>query len=246
MNDGHFVAAIDGLKIEPLPLDLSGVAADGSRHPFRPIRDVASLVDSLDDRVMAGFGGVAEYGITVRWDKNFLKIVRLLLERRAELPHVWRGAVRRHDHDRQRLCDGLRPCRAVRRRRPPDRDPDAEQSRAGRAPSLRFPDGVAADRGGQDRQHRQSDRAAAGRRHRRRADRDRHRDRVAGLLPGPGREVPRALRDACRRARRRAGARRMERGRARGRRPNSSPMAGRSAPSARPRAARAARRFWRI
>src|SRR5258707_7423202 len=33
---------------------------------------------------MAGFGGVAEYGITVRWDKNFLKLVRLLLERRAE------------------------------------------------------------------------------------------------------------------------------------------------------------------
>ncbi len=33
---------------------------------------------------MAGFGGVAEYGITVRWDKNFLKIVRLLLERRSQ------------------------------------------------------------------------------------------------------------------------------------------------------------------
>jgi NADPH-dependent glutamate synthase beta subunit-like oxidoreductase/NAD(P)H-flavin reductase len=31
---------------------------------------------------MAGFGGVAEYGITVRWDKNFLKLVRLLLQRR--------------------------------------------------------------------------------------------------------------------------------------------------------------------
>ncbi|MCA0249568.1 MAG: pyridine nucleotide-disulfide oxidoreductase, partial [Proteobacteria bacterium] len=28
--------------------------------------------------------GVAEYGITVRWDKNYLKMVRLLLERRAE------------------------------------------------------------------------------------------------------------------------------------------------------------------
>ena len=27
---------------------------------------------------------MAEYGITVRWDKNFLKIIRLLLERRAE------------------------------------------------------------------------------------------------------------------------------------------------------------------
>jgi len=25
---------------------------------------------------------VAEYGITVRWDKNFLKLIRLLLERR--------------------------------------------------------------------------------------------------------------------------------------------------------------------
>ena len=82
INDGHFVAAVDGLKIEPLPVELSGVAADGSRHPFCPIRDMASLVDGLGNRVMAGFGGVAEYGITVRWDKNFLKIVRLLLERR--------------------------------------------------------------------------------------------------------------------------------------------------------------------
>jgi len=83
VNDGHFVAAIDGLKIEPLPADLCGVAPDGTRRPFQPIRDVASLVEGLDDRVMAGFGGVAEYGITVRWDKNFLKLVRLLLERRT-------------------------------------------------------------------------------------------------------------------------------------------------------------------
>jgi NADPH-dependent glutamate synthase beta subunit-like oxidoreductase/NAD(P)H-flavin reductase len=84
VNDGHFVAAIDGLKIEPLPPQLSGVAQDGGRRPFQPISDVMSLVEGLDDRVMAGFGGVAEYGITVRWDKNFLKIVRLLLERRAD------------------------------------------------------------------------------------------------------------------------------------------------------------------
>ena len=83
MNDGHFVAAIDGLKIEPLPPELAGVAQDGTRRRFQPIRDVMTLVEGLDDRVMAGFGGVAEYGITVRWDKNFLKIVRLLLERRA-------------------------------------------------------------------------------------------------------------------------------------------------------------------
>ena len=83
LNDGHFVAAIDGLKIEPLPSDVCGVTPDGGRPPFGPIRDVMSLVEGLDDRIMAGFGGVAEYGITVRWDKNFLKIVRLLLERRA-------------------------------------------------------------------------------------------------------------------------------------------------------------------
>ena len=45
---------------------------------------------------MAGFGGVAEYGITVRWDKNFLKVIRLLLERRAQFAHVRRRALRRH------------------------------------------------------------------------------------------------------------------------------------------------------
>ena len=41
---------------------------------------------------MAGFGGVAEYGITVRWDKNFLKVIRLLLERRRQF--VMFGGVR--------------------------------------------------------------------------------------------------------------------------------------------------------
>ena len=92
MNDGHTVAAIDGLKIEPLPPEISGVALDGKRVPFAPIRDIAQLYERLDDRVMAGFGGVAEYGITVRWNKNFLKIIRLLLERRREFRHV--GGVR--------------------------------------------------------------------------------------------------------------------------------------------------------
>jgi len=84
MNDGHTVVGIDGLKIEPLPEEFAGVDALGQRSPFRPIRDVKEIYESLNDRVMAGFGGVAEYGITVRWDKNFLKIIRLLLERRQE------------------------------------------------------------------------------------------------------------------------------------------------------------------
>jgi NADPH-dependent glutamate synthase beta subunit-like oxidoreductase/NAD(P)H-flavin reductase len=77
MNDGHHVVGIDGLKIEPLPEGLAG-------KDFNPIRDVNELWENLDDRVMAGFGGVAEYGITVRWDKNFLKVIRLLIERRAQ------------------------------------------------------------------------------------------------------------------------------------------------------------------
>ncbi|HQT76498.1 MAG TPA: FAD-dependent oxidoreductase [Rhodopila sp.] len=82
MNDGHTVVAIDGLKIEPLGFD-----------PTIPVRDVETLYENLDDRVMAGFGGVAEYGITVRWNKNYLKLVRLLLERRrAQFAHF--GGIR--------------------------------------------------------------------------------------------------------------------------------------------------------
>ncbi|MGH7012838.1 MAG: FAD-dependent oxidoreductase [Stellaceae bacterium] len=84
MNDGHTVVGVDGLKIEPLPVEFSGTDLSGARQPFKPIRDVAEIREALHDRVMAGFGGVAEYGITVRWDKNFLKMIRLLLERRAE------------------------------------------------------------------------------------------------------------------------------------------------------------------
>src|SRR3546814_940470 len=60
LNDGHAVVAVDGLKIEPLPPEISGVDARGSRVPFRPIRDVEDLYERLDERSMAGFGGVAE------------------------------------------------------------------------------------------------------------------------------------------------------------------------------------------
>jgi len=70
---GCAVVGIDGLKIEPLPDTLLN----------EPVRDYASLCERLDERVMAGFGGVAEYGITVRWDKNFLKLIYLTLARRS-------------------------------------------------------------------------------------------------------------------------------------------------------------------
>jgi NADPH-dependent glutamate synthase beta subunit-like oxidoreductase/NAD(P)H-flavin reductase len=84
LNDGHTVVGIDGLKIEPLDAAISGVQPDGKRVAFRAIHDIAELREPLEHRVMAGFGGVAEYGITVRWDKNFLKIARLLVERRNQ------------------------------------------------------------------------------------------------------------------------------------------------------------------
>lgn len=66
---GHQVVIVDGLKIEPEP------------RPPGPVRDFDTLAEPLDARLAGGFGGVAEYGITVRWDKNFLRLIRLLLER---------------------------------------------------------------------------------------------------------------------------------------------------------------------
>ena len=196
MNDGHTVVAIDGLKIEPLPADISGVDANGRRTPFRPIYDVEELYESLDDRVMAGFGGVAEYGITVRWNKNFLKIVRLLLERRNEFSMF--GGVRFGGtmSIESAFEDGFRSYRAVRRRGPPHRDPDEERSRPRRAPGLRLPDGAAAHRRRECGFGRQPAGPAADRGDRRRADGDRYRNRVARLLPGAGGAVPDPLRDA--------------------------------------------------
>ncbi|MBT4880837.1 MAG: FAD-dependent oxidoreductase [Alphaproteobacteria bacterium] len=82
MNAGHTVVGMDGLKIEPLPSSLSGVDVLGNNHSFQLIENAASLFKALSERIVGGFGGVAEYGITARWDKNFLTVVRLLLERR--------------------------------------------------------------------------------------------------------------------------------------------------------------------
>lgn len=92
LNDGHTVVGIDGLKIEPVEAALSGVDALGGRVPFVPVKDINTLYEQLDERTLAGFGGVAEYGITVRWDKNYLKILRLLLERRDHFSMI--GGVR--------------------------------------------------------------------------------------------------------------------------------------------------------
>lgn len=83
LNEGFIVVGIEGLKIEPLDSDVSGIDIYGKRHAFKPIKNVrAEIFEDLNTRKAYGFGGVAEYGITVRWDKNYLKLVRLVLERR--------------------------------------------------------------------------------------------------------------------------------------------------------------------
>ena len=79
LNEGFGVIGIDGLKIEPLPADWTG---DLGRRCPKPIRDLSEITEELDERILSGFGGVSEYGITVRWDKNFLTMVQLMLSRR--------------------------------------------------------------------------------------------------------------------------------------------------------------------
>ena len=71
LNEGHNVTSIDGLKIRPLEFDIT-----------KPIKDYKKIKEPLSQRLPQGFGGVAEYGITNRWDKNNLTLVRLILERR--------------------------------------------------------------------------------------------------------------------------------------------------------------------
>ncbi len=78
LNEGFGVVGIDGLKIEPFPDELTGK----NGVPMRAVRDFSELAQSLDRRILAGFGGVSEYGITVRWDKNFLTLIHLTLARR--------------------------------------------------------------------------------------------------------------------------------------------------------------------
>jgi NADPH-dependent glutamate synthase beta subunit-like oxidoreductase/NAD(P)H-flavin reductase len=79
LNEGFGVVGVDGLKIEPLPEEWTGNL--GKRTP-KPIKDIEEIKSELDERILSGFGGVSEYGITVRWDKNFLTMLQLLLARR--------------------------------------------------------------------------------------------------------------------------------------------------------------------
>jgi NADPH-dependent glutamate synthase beta subunit-like oxidoreductase/NAD(P)H-flavin reductase len=79
LNEGFGVIGVDGLKIEPLPDEWTG---NLGKHAPKPIKNIAEITEDLDERILSGFGGVSEYGITVRWDKNFLTMMQLMLFRR--------------------------------------------------------------------------------------------------------------------------------------------------------------------
>ncbi len=80
-NEGFGVVGIDGLKLEPVDAFLTG---KGKPFP-KAVANYSDLKKELDERILTGFGGVSEYGITVRWDKNFLNVIYLSLLRRSNL-----------------------------------------------------------------------------------------------------------------------------------------------------------------
>ncbi|MCK7468140.1 MAG: hypothetical protein MZU91_08480 [Desulfosudis oleivorans] len=191
---------MDGLKIEPLPEALTGTdtAARSAIH------DWAAIYSPLDERPLEGFGGVSEYGITVRWDKNFLTLIHLTLARRSTLAHVRRHPLRRHAVDGR--CVGYWASTTWRSRPAPGKPTHCRhEEQPGCAASGRPADLLMAlqltgafKRGAASPTSRCG---MPGGGHRRRPDRHRHRHRGAGVLHQAGREDPAALRDAGGRAR---------------------------------------------
>lgn len=77
-RQGIRVVGIDGTKIEPPD---SRWVGETRSLDFELLESTDVLFDDLEKRVIDGFGGVMEYGITARWDKNVLAVMRLILER---------------------------------------------------------------------------------------------------------------------------------------------------------------------
>ena len=71
---GCAVTGMDGAHLSPWPFG----------DPMQPIADYSAICEDLSVRKPLGFGGVCEYGITVRWDKNLLNIIYLSLLRRVD------------------------------------------------------------------------------------------------------------------------------------------------------------------
>ncbi len=84
LNEGFGVVGIDGLKIERVHEKYTGVKNEKGFVKFpEPVKYFyEEIQEDLDKRVLQGFGGVSEYGITVRWDKNFLTAIYINISRR--------------------------------------------------------------------------------------------------------------------------------------------------------------------
>ena len=70
-REGCNVTMIDAQKIEPIPEKIKKTL----------IKDYKEIKDTYNSIKPQGFGGVAEYGITDRWNKENLIVARLILER---------------------------------------------------------------------------------------------------------------------------------------------------------------------
>ncbi|MFK8040374.1 MAG: FAD-dependent oxidoreductase [Rickettsiaceae bacterium] len=77
---GKNVIAIDGSKINPISFDIN-----------QPIKTWKEYNKDLSDLIPDGFGGVAQYGITSRWNKNHLLLMRILLQRRGKNFKIYDG-----------------------------------------------------------------------------------------------------------------------------------------------------------
>lgn len=84
LNEGFGVVGTDALKIEKVHQDFCGIKDETGFVKFpKPVKYFYKEVEEeLDKRILQGFGGVSEYGITVRWDKNFLTAIYINISRR--------------------------------------------------------------------------------------------------------------------------------------------------------------------
>lgn len=83
LNEGFGIIEIDALKIEPIFGEYTGVDPVTKKRSLpKPVESFYEIYKELDVRPLQGFGGVSEYGITVRWDKNFLTVLYIVLMRR--------------------------------------------------------------------------------------------------------------------------------------------------------------------
>ena len=173
----------------------------------KPIKDIDEITEELDERILSGFGGVSEYGITVRWDKNFLTMVQLMLSRRKRFRAYggirFGGTLTIEDawdfgFDHIAIATGAGRPTIV---------PMKNNLIRGIRQASDFL--MALQLTGAFKKDTLSNLAGppAGRRHRRRPDRHRHGDRAVCLLSGAGREDAREIRAGRRGVRRGRGRR---------------------------------------